>query len=252
MKVGIAPKALGGLAVLGAMLATSDASAFEFGTPATKGPYHSSQDFAFEVRFGPYKPNIDEEPGLVGKPYEKSFGSSPRIYFGLEFDWQFYRIPGIGTLGPALELGRVSMSRDARTVTGRVSGDSYSLTIYPIYLDAVLRVDQLWRAYGVPLMPYGKLGMGIGLWDASNAIGTSTANGVKGSGKSVGETFAIGGAFPLDFFDSGSSRAMDSTSGINTTNVYFEYYWLDLSGFGATDTFRVGTRSWVAGMMFEF
>ena len=163
-----------------------------------------------------------------------------------------WRIPGIGTLGPAYSLGRVSMSRDARTITGRTSGDSYTLLIYPMYIAAVLRIDTLWRNFGIPLMPYAKAGFALALWEAGNAQGTATAGGSKGSGASMGTNISFGGTFPLDFFDRGASRGMDTTTGINTTSLYFEYYSLALNGFGSSDTFRVGTNTWSAGMTFEF
>jgi hypothetical protein len=248
------------LAGTAALLSAGHASAFELGTPEQKGGqggqhqggYHSSQNFAFEVRAAPYHPQIDDEPGLSGTPYKKNFGDSARVYLGLELDWQVWRIPGIGTIGPGLSVGRVSMSRDARTVSGRESGDSYTLTLYPMYLTGVLRIDTLWRNFGIPLMPYGKAGLAAAPWSADNALGTSTANGVKGSGTSLGTNIALGGTFPLDFFDSGASRSMDSTTGINTTSIYFEYYSFALNGFGSSDTLRVGTNSWSAGMTFEF
>ena len=244
-------RALAFLTTLTALWAT-DASAFEFGTRESHGPYHSAQNFALEIRVSPYTPQVDDEPGLKGTPFKDNFGDSPRIYIGFEFDWQMWRIPGIGTIGPAYSLGRVQMSRDSQTITGRKSGDSYTLLIYPMYVAAVLRVDTLWRNYGIPLMPYGKAGMALGLWEADNSLGTSRANGVKGSGASFGTNLAIGATFPLDFFDRGSSRGMDATTGINTTSLYFEYYSLALNGFGSSDTFRVGTNTWSAGMTFEF
>ncbi|MBX3229012.1 MAG: hypothetical protein KIT84_01640 [Labilithrix sp.] len=238
-------------AVVGLLFFTRDAHAFELGTPETKSPYRSAQNFALEIRVSPYYPQIDEEPGLQGQPFKTSFGASPRMFLGLELDWQFWRIPGVGTIGPGLGVGFVSMSRTARTVSGRESGDEYGLSIYPLYLAAVLRIDTLWRSFGFPLMPYGKAGVGVGLWEASDATGTARFGGVKGSGASTGTHAAVGVALPLDFFDRGASRTMDATTGINTTSIYLEYYWLSLNGFGG-DSFRVGTSTWAAGMVFEF
>lgn len=248
-------RALAIVAGTAALLCAGHAQAFELGTREQKTSptgYHSAQNFALEVRVAPYRPQVDDEPGLRGTPFKDNFGDSARVYIGFEFDWQMWRIPGIGTLGPAYSLGRVSMSRDSRTITGRPSGDNYTLLIYPMYLAAVLRVDTLWRNFGIPLMPYGKAGPALALWEADNALGTSRANGVKGSGISLGYDLAFGGTFPLDFFDRGASRGMDSTTGINTTSLYFEFMMLGLNGFGDANTFRVGTNTWSAGMTFEF
>lgn len=242
------------LATFASLLAVSaTASAFEFGTPATEHPHRSAQNFAIELRFSPYYPAIDDQPGLSGKPFEKNFGDKARLYFGIEFDWQTYRIPYIGTIGPGVGVGTVSMSRPARTITGRASGDDYGLTIYPLYLVAVLRVDAFWRAARFPLVPYGKLGGAVGLWTASSGSETATAaDGSKGKGASFGTQVAIGAAFPLDVLDMGATRSMDNATGINNTYLYAEYYWLGLNGLGQDKALYVGTNTWAAGMAFEF
>jgi hypothetical protein len=237
---------------LTSVFVTADAMALEFGTPKRVTPYRSAQNFALELRFSPYLPNVDDEPGLTGKPFEKNFGDNPRLFIGLEFDWQTLRIPYVGTIGPGLGVGTVSMSRDSVTVTGRPTLDEYTLTIHPIYLAAVLRGDVFWRELGFPLVPYGKIGLGAGLWDASNASGTSVANDVSGKGISYGTTLAIGVGFPLDFFDRGASRNMDNAVGINNTYIYGEYYWLNFNGLGQDRALYVGTNTWATGLAFEF
>lgn len=243
--------ALGLGVIAGGLSAAREAHAVELGTPATEHPYRSAQNFALELRFSPYKPQIDEEPGLAGRPYYNTFGDNPRLYVGLELDWQTLRIPHLGTIGPGLGVGMVSMSRNVRTASGRESGDETSLDIYPFYAVAVLRADALWRDLGFPLVPYAKAGLAMALWRASNSGGTSDAAGVKGKGDSWGTNIAIGLAFALDAIDQGASRNMDNATGINNTYVYFEQYWLSLNGFGGSDL-RVGTSTWAMGLAFEF
>jgi hypothetical protein len=243
---------------LGALAMPKDAHAIEFGTPAKEHPHRSPQNFAFELRFSPYRVQVDEEPGLQKNaqgegPFAQSFGSGPRLYIGLELDWQTFRIPYVGTIGPGLSVGSVSMSRTARTkTTNRESGDEYSLTIYPFSLNAVLRADALWQDRGFPLVPYGKLGIGVALWEASTTGGTSEFQGVKGKGTTWGTNTAIGLAFALDAIDSGATRNMDNAIGINNTYVYAEYYWLNLNGLGQDKALYVGSNSWAAGLAFEF
>jgi hypothetical protein len=235
-----------------------DAAAFEFGTPPRQHPYRSSQDFCLELRFSPYYPQVDDEPGLkpdptTGQlPFAESFGDKARFYIGLEFDWQVWRIPYIGTIGPGLGVGTVTMSRNATTVSGRPSGDEYSLTIYPFYLSGVLRADGLWYERGFPLVPYGKLGLGYGLWRASNTGGTASADGVSAKGATWGTHAALGISFALDAIDTGATRNMDNAIGINNTYIYIEYYWLNLNGIGQTHALHVGSNSWAAGLAFEF
>lgn len=229
------------------------ASAFELGTPQSDHPFRSAQNFALELRFSPYKPQIDDEPSLNGKtPFADSFGNKPRLYVGLELDWQTFRIPHVGTIGPGLSVGTVSMSRTAETTSGRASGDEYTLTIYPFTLDAVLRADFLWRDLGFPIVPYGKAGLGYAIWRASNSGGTAEANAVSGKGSTWGYHVALGAALALDALDPGASRNMDNATGINNTYLYLEWYSLALDGIGQAHPLRVGTATWAAGIAFEF
>jgi hypothetical protein len=69
--------------------------------------------FAFEVRFGPYWPQVDSEDGLSGTPYESTFGNDGRFYFGLEFDWMPLRIPYVGTFGVGVGWGYTWASANA-------------------------------------------------------------------------------------------------------------------------------------------
>jgi hypothetical protein len=225
----------------------------ELGSPASDRPFRSAQNFALELRLSPYYAQIDDDPNLHGqRPFDKNFGSKAHVSVGLEFDWQVYRIPHVGTIGPGFAIAYVGMSRDVTTVSGRTSGDSTSLSIYPFFVDAVLRADAFWRDSGFPLVPYGKAGLGLGLWRASNAAGTARADGVVGKGASWGTSFALGVSFALDALDKGSSRTMDNSTGINNTYVFLEESWLTLNGIAQKNALHVGSNTWVAGLAFEF
>lgn len=251
-------------ALTAGLLATTGAQALELGTPAQQSPYRSAQNFALELRFGPYSPAVDDEPGLAkdangNGPFEAAFGGKSRFYVGLELDWQVLRIPYVGTIGPGLGVGLVTMSRDAMTKESvpRKSGDDYSFTIYPFYGAAVLRVDTFWREAGVPLVPYAKLGLGYGLWRASTSTGTSEVKVSdsevrRGTGGTWGTHMAFGVGVPLDFLDRGAARNMDNATGINNTYLYGELYWMNLNGLFQDEAMYVGTKSWVLGLAFEF
>ena len=45
---------------------------------------------------------------------------------------------------------------------------------------------------------------------------------------------------------------MDNATGINSTYIFFEAYWLSLNGFGSSSSLRVGTTTWAMGLAFEF
>lgn len=237
---------------LATILDGTRASAFQLGTPAEEHPARSAQHVALELRASPYYPAIDEEPGLRGTPFRKRFGDAPRLALGIEVDWQTLRVPFVGTLGPGIGAGIVSMSRRATTIKGAPSGDEYGLTIYPMYLAGVLRADALYRDLGIPVIPFLKAGVGLGAWRAWNSGGTAhTPNGVEGRGLTWGTLVSVGVGFPLDVLDPTAARAVDVAVGINSTHVFAEYYWLSLDGLFQQDALYVGTKSWAVGLAFE-
>jgi hypothetical protein len=233
--------------------------------------YESPQHFAAEIRFGPYYPDIDSDPALHsaqatacsqgGGPAAATFGTSDRLMFSAEFDWQALRIPHLGTLGPAVSVGYTSLSGNATFLTPHVtasgstctSGESTTLEIFPIFVLGVLRADVLWRELRIPLVPYLKAGLGNALWRASNSLGTSNANGVSGEGHTYGTQLAAGIALNLNIFDEYAARNFDDQVGVNNTYVFFEYTWSTFQGLGLqTDPLRVGDSTWVAGLAWEF
>lgn len=243
---------LGSAALALGLFVPRDARALELGTPASQHPYRSAQHFAFEIRVSPYRPQVDDDPSLRGQPYARNFGTSPRLMLGLELDWQALRIPFLGTLGVGVGVGSVSMSRTVQTASGRTSGDETSLSIYPFWGGLVLRGDVLWHERGFPLVPYAKAGLGMAFWRAANSAGTATQDNISGKGTSWGTNLALGAALALDSLDPGASRDMDNATGINSTCVFLEAYWLTLDGIGQSNALRVGTATWATGLAFEF
>jgi hypothetical protein len=246
----------GALAMAAFAALPREAHADDAGTEQRQKAFRSPQNFALEVRVGPYKPNIDDEPGLQRDaqgqlPFRSAFGTTPRIMVGLEFDWQALRIPHVGSIGPGLGVGYTAMSGDVTTLSGAPSGDETGLEIYPVYGVGVLRLDVLWRDLGIPLVPYGKFGVAAGFWRASNSGGTASAANVSGKGTTLGTQAAVGIMFALDALDPGAGRNMDNLLGINGTYLFAEYYSLGLTGLGQSKPLLVGSSTWTAGFAFE-
>lgn len=215
----------------------------------------SSQNFALEVRASLYNPQVDSDPALKGKtPFASTFGSQTRFEGAIEFDWQAYRIPGIGTIGPAYSIGYYSISGLATVVqTGLPSAESTTLEILPMYLVAVFRADVLWRQLHIPLVPYAKAGMGLAFWRASNTVGTSvSSNGTVGEGHTWGPQLAAGLAFNIGVFDPTSVQQLDEATGINNTYLFAEYMASLLNGIGQNDPLLVGSSGLAFGLAFEF
>ncbi len=221
--------------------------------PARAERMMSPQSAAFEARFGPYSPQVDSEPGLKGKPYEQVFGSGAQFYFGFEFDWQAVRIPWVGVLGPGFAWGYTHTSETAKvTATGQDSGESTTITIYPMYVTAVLRADDLMRRTGFPIVPYGKIGVGLAPWNTGTSVGSSEYAGVSGSGFSYGMQWALGGMLCLNGLDPRAAASLDETVGVNHVYIYGEWWRMALDGFGKDPpVMRVGTSTFTIGLALD-
>lgn len=222
----------------------------------------SSQNFAFELRFGAYYPQIDQETYIPAgaTPYETVFNDNPQFYIGLEFDYlpQWLRIPWVGVIGPGFGWGRTRTSTPAKFSTGpdkgQLSGETTGLTIMPMHFSAVLRADEIMRRTGVPLVPYGKIGFGFGTWSVDTDAGTETfvrgKDTIKGSGLSYGLVYAIGGMLSLNFLDPSSAARLDETTSINHAYLFGE--WMNNSGLGrGSKGMYIGTSTWVAGLAID-
>lgn len=267
----IVRKAIASAAVLAAVGTLASSAAAQDDRMDTLGALHhqkfeSPQNFAIELRVSSFKPNVDSDPNLNGcTPFTDIFGSGSSLLLGFEFDWQALRIPHVGTLGPGAGAGYVSFSANAPysanastsggcvTSSGQASGENTSLNIYPMYLVGVFRVDGPWKDFGVPIIPYAKLGGAFALWQATNTLGTSAFNGAKGQGYSLGTELAIGVAFNLNFLDPNAARGFDESMGVNSTLAFAEWTSSNINGLGVqSDPLRVGGTSWTFGIAWEF
>ncbi|MBI5535410.1 MAG: hypothetical protein HY898_21960 [Deltaproteobacteria bacterium] len=211
----------------------------------------SAQNWAFELRFGPYYPKVDEEFKNGQQPLKQVFGDTWHFFMGVELDWQALRLGNIGSFGPGFGWGYTRMSAPAKlTGTNDNSAETTSLWIMPMYVAGVFRLDLLHKEASIPLVPYAKLGLGYAWWRASNELGGSSYDGIPGKGHSYGLHAAGGLALQLDFLDRGASQQLDNSVGINHSYVYFEWLYSDLGGFGGKQM-HVGTSSWVTGLAFE-
>ena len=243
--------------------------------------------FALEIRFGTYLPNVDSEFSATPGPFTKVFGTdcstaptsttkpsvSPRLYFGLEGDFMPVRIPYLGMFGLGLGWGYTKFSNYAQfttktatsatstsTTNPSCSAETTSLTIMPMHASLVLRIDELMRRTGIPLVPYGKAGAGFSFWRATTDAGTeqcsskssdpaaaaACATSHNGIGLTPSLHFALGGMIALNFIDPRSSARLDETTGIHHAYIFGEWYsdTLTLS----SKVMHVGASSWVAGL----
>jgi len=211
----------------------------------------SPQYGAFELKFGPYTPNVDDEPGLTGRPYHDVFGNDAMFLTMIELDLQFLRLRGIN-FGIGGGMGFMQAYTKAQTVSGQDSVDYTVLNVMPFVLLGVVRVDVLASELRVPLVPYFKGGFNWYLWWI---LGGGSK---KGSGGTPGWQISPGLAFQLDGFDQMSARTFDNELGVNHSYIFFEYTYAVVEGLFGNDNMYLSPDNmgkhgtWSIGLALEF
>ena len=220
--------------------------------------FRSPQHFAFELKFGPYKPDVDSEFDRGGvdvrTPYKNYFGNGRHLLSQIELDLQLFH--RFGSLAAGFGIGYYSVTGTAPlgSHTGALSGDTSNFKVVPLSVSAVYRFDYLLEQKGIPLVPYGKLGLDWAYWqitDGNDEIATD-GHGGTGRGGTLGWHAAAGIALVIDFFDPDAARDFDADLGVNHTAITFEYAHADLSGLGEPNRLHVGDTSWSLGLLLEF
>jgi hypothetical protein len=217
-------------------------------------PYKTPQRFAYELTFGPYRPDIDGEFDGVRTPYADYFGNGQHLLMRTELDYQFWH--RYGSIAAGLGLGYFSVTGTAPVAngTGLPSGDKSQLKVVPVSLSAVYRFDYLLEARNIPLVPFGKIGLDWAYWQITDGNGNiaTDGNGGHGRGGTFGWHAAAGVALMLDFVDPDAARDFDQDLGVNHTGLTFEYYHSDISGLGQPNRLHVGDNNWTLGLVLEF
>ena len=251
--------ALAVLAGLSASAATVHAQTFapDAGNPEAEifgRRYKSAQRFAFELRFGPYMPDVDSEFDGTRHPYQDYYGSSDHLLTQTEFDVEILHNIGTVALGAGLSYFSVSGVAPVASGTGLPSGDKSTLKIVPVSLSAIYRFDYFLERRGFPLVPFAKAGLDWAYWqvtDGNDEIATDGRGG-KGRGGTFGWHAAAGLSLVLDFFDPDAARDFDNELGVNHTSLVFQYTYANISGLGQSDRMHLGDASWSLGLMFQF
>ena len=231
------------------------------------GSYQTPKEWALELRFGPYRPNVDSEFGGSANPYSTVFGGKRHLMSGMELDWQI--LQEFGSLAAGFAFGYYTVNAkafvlnpsthqcvpDPTTASGcQISGDTTSLRLVPISLLAVYRWDVAAERWKIPLVPYAKLGLNYTFWRVTDGNGNVPypPEGGRGSGGTAGWQGALGASFLLDFIDPDAARNLDMETNINHSYLFFEWNWMEATGLGMSNKLHVGDNRWVLGLMFEF
>jgi hypothetical protein len=261
------------------LASAKEAVGTSIGSSGDSGPprrYESRQLFAFEIKFSPYSPKLDQSAGLrAGEtPFADLFnpqldddgnstkGQQPpyRLLTTIEFDVQFLRRPW-GNLGVGITTGFYRRTTHGFELNAdgsacRVpyctrSGDEVALNVLPLSALFVYRFDLLANRYHVPLVPYFKIGLAYYVWWMENGNGVSQKP-ESAYGGSFGWVLNPGLALQLDFIERGVARTLDGELGINHTYLFCELHYADVDGFRANDKLNLSDTTFNAGFAFEF
>lgn len=245
-----------------------------FGPEPSRPRWESPQHFLFELRGGPYYPDIDGEFAGRATPFADMFGTYDRLLLSAEFDWQFLRVNPVGSLGLAIGAGYTLFGAvapitqtpmPAPSSWNRPSdGQETTLHVVPGWVGGVIRVDVLARRTVVPLVPYVKFGAGFALWwstvgDNLSRRSSATSPGVRpgdtdlgqaATGLSLGTHLAVGLMLRLDFLERNAQQRWDAVMGVNHSYLFAEYTRADV-GTGGTQM-QLSSQTWNAGLAFEF
>jgi hypothetical protein len=246
---------------LAALLTHNATASAQIFTRQADSQYRSNRHFALEMRFGPYSPDIDDEFGGAARPHEKFFGDKRRLMTQVEIDYQIFKRFGSAAIGLSLgyftEKAKAFLSETATSTNPTRSGDDTRLSLFPVALLAVYRADQLWQYMGIPLVPYGKIGLNYTSWsiyDGNDEVAEGGASGFPGRGRggTPGWQWSAGVSFALDIIDFNSARELDRETGVNHSYLFFEWAQYNVSGLGQDQRLNVGDSTWVLGLTFEF
>jgi hypothetical protein len=239
--------------VAGVLLAAAPAAAQE--VEVARGAYQtydSSRDFLLEVNGGYFAPDIDSSSGVVGTPYQDIFGKKGVWTLGFELGYELWQ--AFGTVGVALaaDWGSVGGKGLYAGTNGTKSADDTSFNTVPVRVLATYRFDVLARRWGIPVVPFGKVGLAYTFWWITKGDGGIATDGeAQALGGKWGYELAAGLALELNFFDPMLGRELDEGFGINS--VYLQGQFMRVTGdnFGKAGL-DVSSNRWMFGLGFEF
>ena len=220
--------------VVGAGLALAGAAA-RADTPGDNQPFTARADWAtapppssrswnVELRFAPYRPNVDDEfadRGSPVRPFAEIFGTSRRLMSQLEIDRHVLHRGGTWAIGAAVGYYRV----DRRLAVGRPADPHRRRDVAAV--DPALRRARLPRGHAArpPRLAGRSLREGR---PRLHALADGRHRESDSSGRTFGWHAAAGVTLDLSFLDPEAAHSMDREAGVNQTALFFEVVRYDL------------------------
>ena len=216
---------------------------------------HSPRYVLFELKFGPYKPNVDQEfSGAT--PYKDIYGDDSFLMSAVQLEYLVYQ--GWGTVGVGGGLGFGTVGGKALLSTGGTARDGTDLYLMPLNISVSYHLDFLAERWSIPLVPYVRAGFDYVVWWTTDGVGdvsdwaeTTTSSTRPGYGGVWGWHVAGGIKFLLDFLAPSMARIFDVEVGVNNTYLFAEFMHLVADDFGQGDSLRLGDSTFLFGIAFE-
>lgn len=211
----------------------------------------SGRNMLVELKFGPYLPDIDREFSTK-QPFRDIFGTSQRLMTRLEFDYEFFT--GFGVAAVGVSIGYSQFKGKGLLASGEKSADSTKMHILPLSLDLIYRFDWLWQRHNVPFVPFAKGGIDCYVWWVMDGVGDVArgGDGSRGRGATFGGHVSLGLSFVLDSLAPQMAQTFDVEMGVNNTMIFVEYVFSWIDDFGSSKSWDLGSRTFLAGIAFEF
>ena len=139
-----------------------------------------------------------------------------------------------------------------------ISDDEDKLNVVPLSLLLSYRFDVLDKRFGIPIIPYMKVGLAYYVWwfGNTNAYVTQvmlpSGESVDAKGGSLGLTLHPGLALDLSALDPSAARAIDQEVGLNRVTLFAEMNYAWVNGFGQGNKLNLSDTTFSAGLGFEF
>lgn len=233
-----------------------------------------------EIKLGPYHPSVDDNVSGGKKPFETVFGNEyqlmPLVTLDRYFSFPMGQLGITGTIGYSRQSAKsFSLDSSGNTIPDpengglptRSDGDSTSFSLIPTSIGVVYRFTELDDKYGIPLVPYGRLGLSYYLWkftapdgeisesptDGCPAPGPgSNCEGNLARGGSFGYQGTIGIAVRAERIDPHAALSLRNEMGVEHAGFFIEGQLAVVDGFGSDKKLSVGDTTWFGGINFEF
>ena len=222
---------------------------------AEAAPRASKVDSTLDLRFGSWKPAIDDEPGLSGaKPFAEIFEGEDLFYFEGAYGRELLR--GFGSLGVNLSLGYGGVAGRSLDLEGARSGDTTTFRMVPARLGLFYRFDWMQERFGLPVVVAGEAGITSIQWWIASEGGISdfeTPEGARsvGAGETHGWHAGATAYLLLDTFAPDMARNFDADAGVNNSYLFVNFMRTEADDFGSKTSWSLSDNTTLFGIGFE-